>query len=343
MTPEQLSILWFVILGFFLAGYAILDGFDLGVGILHPFIARTDHDRRINLNAIGPIWDGNEVWLIVYGGVLFAAFPEAYATVFSGFYLAFMLALLGLIVRAVSLEFRSKLQSPGWRRFWDWGFFASSLLATLIFGVAVGNAMIGIPLDKRGLYTGSFLDLLTFYPILVALLTISMFVMHGSLYLQLKTPPGAMHSRVKRIAWYGWAVFFVLYVVTTIVTLDTVPRAVTNVRHYPWGGIFVLVAILAIVNTARSIRKDQDLQAFLSSCLTIVSFVALFSMALYPNIVTSNPEPTNSLTIFNAASSPGTLWIMTIIGVIGTPLVLAYTFAVYWTFRGRVQLDDHSY
>lgn len=343
MTLESLSILWFVILGFFLAGYAMLDGFDLGVGILHPFIARTDRERRISLNSIGPIWDGNEVWLIVYGGALFAAFPEAYATVFSGFYLAFMLALLGLMMRAVSLEFRGKIHSPGWRAVWDWAFFASSLLTTLIFGVAVGNSMIGVPLDARGLYTGTFLDLLTFYPILVALLTISMFALHGMLYLQLKTPAGPMHTRIENSAWYFWGVFFVLYIATSIVTLDTIPGAVANFQHHPWSGIFVLVAILAIVNIARSIRNKQPGQAFLSSCVTIVSFVALFSLALYPNIITSHPDHANSLTIFNAASSQRTLRIMTIVGVLGTPLVLTYTLVVYWTFRGRVELDDHSY
>lgn len=343
MSAESLSILWFIILGFFLAGYAVLDGFDLGVGILHPFVARTDHERRISMNSIGPIWDGNEVWLIVYGGALFAAFPEAYATVFSGFYLAFMLALLGLILRAVSLEFRGKIHSPAWRVVWDWTFFASSLLTTTIFGVAVGNAMIGVPLNPRGLYTGTFLDLLTLFPILVALLTISMFAMHAILYLNLKTPAGTMHERVQRWAKYAWVIFFVLYIATSIVTLDIVPRALVNFQRFPWGGVFVLTAILSIVNIARCIRTDQPGQAFLSSCVTIVSFVALFSLALFPNIVTSNPNPTNSMTIFHAASSERTLGIMTIVGAIGTPLVLTYTLVVYWTFRGRVQLDDHSY
>src|SRR4051794_18381242 len=155
----DLHVIWFFLLGTLLAGYAVLDGFDFGVGILHP-LARTDHERRLFLNSIGPIWDGNEVWLVVFGGALFAAFPNAYATVFSGFYLAFMLLLFALIFRAVSIEFRSKMKSGGWRRAWDFGFFASSLLASLLFGVAVGNGMVGLPLDARGVFIGRFIDLL---------------------------------------------------------------------------------------------------------------------------------------------------------------------------------------
>src|SRR5438105_8005855 len=163
----DLHILWFILLGCLLAGYGILDGFDLGVGILHLWV-NEDMDRRLMMNAIGPIWDGNEVWLITFGGALFAAFPEAYATIFSGFYMGFMLLLFALIFRAVSIEFRSKMQSPGWRRAWDVGFVFSSVLAALLFGIAVGNGMVGIPLDDRGVFTGSFLDLIKPYPILLA-------------------------------------------------------------------------------------------------------------------------------------------------------------------------------
>src|SRR3954447_13632871 len=159
---------WFLLLGALLSGYAILDGFDLGVGILH-LLAPTDHDRRLFLNAIGPIWDGNEVWLVVFGGALFAAFPNAYASIFSGFYLAFMLLLFALIFRAVSIEFRSKVHSPAWRRAWDFGFFASSLLASLLFGVAVGDSLLGIPVDARGVFTGRFLDLLHPYALMAGL------------------------------------------------------------------------------------------------------------------------------------------------------------------------------
>src|SRR3954451_14929322 len=170
----DLNTLWFILLGVLLAGYAILDGFDLGVGILEP-IAKTDEERRILLNSIGPIWDGNEVWLVTFGGAMFAAFPESYATAFSGFYNAFMLLLFALILRAVSIEFRSKIQSRTWRRFWDYGFTVSSLLAALLFGTAVGAAMIGIPLNDRGVFAGRFLDQLGIYPLMVGVMTVAMF------------------------------------------------------------------------------------------------------------------------------------------------------------------------
>ncbi|MDX9976060.1 MAG: cytochrome d ubiquinol oxidase subunit II, partial [FCB group bacterium] len=182
----DLQSYWFVLLGALLTGYAILDGFDLGVGILHP-AARTDHDRRIFLNSIGPLWDGNEVWLVTFGGAMFAAFPEVYRSVFSGFYTAFMMLLFGLIFRAVSIEFRSKTQSRIWRSIWDYGFFFSSLLATFLFGVAVGNAMVGMPINEKGVYVGDFFDLLLPYPILVGVFTVALFAMHGSIYLYLKT------------------------------------------------------------------------------------------------------------------------------------------------------------
>jgi cytochrome bd ubiquinol oxidase subunit II len=338
----DLYIMSFLLLGILLVGYAVLDGFDLGVGILHP-LARSDHERRIFINAIGPIWDGNEVWLITFGGALFAAFPEAYATIFSGFYNAFMLLLFALIFRAVSIEFRSKIESTGWRRVWDWGFFGSSLLATLLFGVAVGNAMIGIPLDERGVFAGTFFDLLGLYPIMVGLLAVAMFAMHGALYLYLKVPHGEMHQRIGRWMWHTWGIFLVVYILTTIYTLAMVERAVPNFEHNPWAMGIVLLNVLAIANIPRSVFADRPGQAFFSSCLTIVSLVTLFSMALWPNLVTASNNPDYSLTIYRAASSPKTLMIILVIALIGMPLVLTYTGIVYWTFRRRVELGATSY
>src|SRR5436190_9147930 len=179
-SQMDLNTLWFILLGVLLTGYAILDGFDLGVGILQP-IAKTDEERRMFLNSIGPIWDGNEVWLVTFGGAMFAAFPESYATVFSGFYVAFMLVLFALILRAVSIEFRGKIHSPGWRTFWDYGFFVSSLLAAQLFGTAVGAAIKGIPLNERGIFVGRFIDQLGPYPLMVGLMTVAMFTMHGAI------------------------------------------------------------------------------------------------------------------------------------------------------------------
>lgn len=338
----DLHVIWFVLLGTLLAGYAVLDGFDFGVGILHP-LARTDHERRLFLNSIGPIWDGNEVWLVVFGGALFAAFPEAYATVFSGFYLPFMLLLFALIFRAVSIEFRSKNESPGWRRAWDVGFFASSLLASLLFGIAVGNGMRGMPLDNRGVFSGGLLDLLNPYALMAGLVTAAMFAMHGSIYLFLKLPKGEARDRVRGWMWHTWGVFLVLYILGTMYTLVAIPRATANFREYPWAVAIVLLNVLAIANIPRAVYRDRPIQAFASSAATIVCLVFLFGMALFPNLVSASNDAANSLTIYNAASSAGTLRTMFIIVLIGMPFVLTYTVAVYWTFRGRVELGEQSY
>ncbi len=209
-SRDLLAYLWFVLLAVLLTGYAILDGFDLGVGILHPFVAKTDHERRLVMNSIGPLWDGNEVWLVTFGGALFAAFPEAYATVFSGFYLPFMLLLCALILRAVSLEFRSKVQSMRWRKVWDLLFFVGSTLATFLFGVAVGNMMLGVPLDEDHEYVGSMQHLLNPYALAVGLMAIFAFAMHGAIYLFLKTE-GELQSRMKPVMWRMYFVFVVFY------------------------------------------------------------------------------------------------------------------------------------
>ena len=338
----DLHLLWFVILGVFLAGYAILDGFDLGVGILH-LTARGDDERRVIINAIGPLWDGNEVWLVVFGGAMFAAFPEAYATVFSGFYLAFMLVLFALIFRAVSIEFRGKMDSTTWRRAFDVGFSASSLLAALLFGVAVGAAMIGIPLDDRGLYDGGLLGLVSPYSILVGLLTVALFAMHGAIYLLLKSE-GPLRDRIYNYAWTGFGCFLVAYLLVTILTLVQVPHATANFRHHPWAWLVVVGNVLAIANVPRNLHRQRPARAFASSCATIAALVFLFGIALYPNLVTSSIEPeARSLTIANAASSDRTLANMAIVAAIGAPLVLTYTAIVYWTFRGKVRIDPHSY
>ena len=338
----DLHIIWFLLLGVLLAGYAALDGFDLGVGILH-LLARSDHDRRLFINSIGPIWDGNEVWLITFGGALFAAFPQAYATVFSGFYLAFMLLLFALIFRAISIEFRSKMHSPRWRHVWDFGFFASSLLAAILFGAAVGNGMFGIPLDAQGNYLGSFFDLLHPYAILCGLVTVALFAMHGSIYLFLKLPEGEARERVREWMWHTWGAFLTLYMLGSMYTLVAIPRATANFQQFPWAAAIVVVNVLAIANIPRAFYHNHPRQAFASSTLTILCLVALFGLALFPNLVTASNNPANSLTAYNAASSDGTLQTMFYIALIGMPFVLIYTVAVYWTFRGRVEIGEHSY
>ncbi|MBC8166535.1 MAG: cytochrome d ubiquinol oxidase subunit II [Bryobacteraceae bacterium] len=338
----DIHVTWFILLGILLAGYAVLDGFDLGVGILH-FIARDDHERRLFINSIGPIWDGNEVWLIVFGGALFAAFPDAYATVFSGFYLPFMLLLLSLIFRAVSIEFRSKMKHSNWRTAWDIGFSLSSLLATLLFGVAVGNGMIGMQLDARGDYIGTFFDLLNPYALVAGLIAVALFAMHGSIYLFLKLPHGPARDRVRHFMWHTWGSFLVLYMLGTIYTLVAVPHATANFERFPWAAAIVVLNVLAVANIPRSVYADKPVQAFLSSTITIVCLVSLFGLALFPNLVSARNNAANSLTVYTAASSAGTLWNMFIIVLIGMPFVLTYTVSVYWTFRGRVELGEHSY
>ncbi|MBC7926793.1 MAG: cytochrome d ubiquinol oxidase subunit II [Bryobacteraceae bacterium] len=338
----DIHVTWFLLMGVLLIGYAVLDGFDLGVGILH-FLAKDDHERRLFINSIGPIWDGNEVWLVVFGGALFAAFPDAYATVFSGYYLAFMLLLTALIFRAVSIEFRSKMQHLRWRRTWDFSFFASSLLATFLFGVAVGNGMIGMMLNARGDYIGTFVDLLNPYSLVAGLLVVALFAMHGSIYLFLKLPECEARERVRHYMWHTWGSFLVLYVLGSIYTVAAVPRSTMNFEKYPWAAVIVVLNVLAVANIPRSVFRNRPIQAFASSAVTIICLVSLFGIALFPNLVTARNAPSNSLTIYNASSSEGTLWIMLFIVVIGMPFVLAYTAAVYWTFRGRVELGEHSY
>lgn len=337
----DLNLIWFVLLGILLAGYAILDGFDLGVGILHP-LARTDEERHLLMSAIGPIWDGNEVWLITFGGALFAAFPEAYSTIFSAFYTPFMLLLFCLIFRGVSLEFRSKLQAGLWRNLWDYAFFVASLLASFLFGVTTANGLLGIPLDERGEFTGGIWDLLGPYPVLIGLLTVAMFALHGGLYLHLKTEGGTQRLFFRWI-WHSWGIYLVLWNLSTMYTLVKIPRATQNFELAPWAVAVVVVNVLAMANIPRCIFLRKVGQAFVSSALTIACQVMLVGIALYPNLVTASNNESHSLTIYTAASSQLTLWIMLVIAVIGMPLVVSYTAIVYWTFRGKVTDDFYGH
>lgn len=343
MDTTALQLLWFVLLGVLLAGYAILDGFDLGVGILHP-LARTDAERRVMMNSIGPLWDGNEVWLVVFGGALFAAFPKAYATAFSGLYLAFMLVLCCLIFRGVSMEFRSKHHAPAWRTFWDGAFFVSSTLATFLFGVAVGTSMHGMPIAADGDFAHSvgFAGLLHPYSVCVGLFAVSAFAMHGSLYLYMKTE-GDLQRRIRRWNWTTFFLFLAMYLVVTGYTVLEIPRATNNFRHFPWAWVIVVLNVLAVANIPRSIHLRRPLRGFLSSACTIAAFTFLFGLALFPNLILSTISPDYDLTIARAASTEKTLGIMAIIAAMGIPFVLSYTAVIYWVFRGKVVLRDDSY
>lgn len=337
----DLNITWFILIGVLLAGYAILDGFDLGVGSLH-LLTKTDEERRLLINSIGPVWDGNEVWLVTGGGALFAAFPEVYATVFSGFYTAFMLLLFMLIFRAVAIEFRSKQEMKWWRNMWDTAFSVSSIIIALLMGVALGNIVIGIPLDENHEFAGSFFGLLNPYSVLVGITTVALFMMHGAIYLVMKTE-GELHDKAR--SWVNnTIIFFVItYVTTTMATLIFVPHMIGHIKDNPVLFVVALLNMLAIANIPREIHHKNDFKAFLSSCAAILALFVLFAIGIFPNIVLSNPFPMNSLTVYNGASSQRTLGIMLIIAIIGIPFVLAYTVSIYWIFRGKVKLNKMSY
>lgn len=342
MSTELLCILWFFLLNILLIGYAILDGFDLGVGILHPFVAKTDTERRLVMNSIGPLWDGNEVWLVTFGGALFAMFPNAYASIFSAFYIPFMLLLFALIFRAVSLEFRSKRISPVWRSVWDILFFTGSTLAALLFGVAVGTLMQGLEVSALGDYQGSMMDMLTGFSLSVGLLTVALLAMHGSIYLYLKTE-GELQERL-----FGWMkrtyyLFVSFFIIVTVWSTLFVPASLQHFGNYPILWFVPLLNIAAIANILRAIQRKRPLYAFLSSCSVIAALVILFSAALYPDLLPASNNTEYSITIFNGASSPLTQKIGLIIVAIGMPMVLSYTALIYWTFRGKVELDEHSY
>ena len=337
----DLNTIWFILIGVLFTGYAILDGFDLGVGALHLF-TKSDVERRTFLNSIGPVWDGNEVWLVTAGGALFAAFPEVYATAFSGFYLALMLLLFCLIFRAVAIEFRSKQEMLWWRRLWDVSFTVSSVVASLLIGVALGNIAIGIPLDANHEYIGTFLGMLNPYALLVGFTTLALFMMHGAIYVVMKTE-GGLHDKVR-----GWInntiIFFIIcYAITTMATLLYVPQMADVIKQHPILFIVPLLNMLAIANIPREIYHGRDWRAFLSSSCAILFLLALFGIGMFPNMIFSNPNPANSLNIYNAASSPKTLRIMLIIAALGVPAVLAYTASIYWIFRGKVKIDSSSY
>ncbi|MCX6832999.1 MAG: cytochrome d ubiquinol oxidase subunit II [candidate division Zixibacteria bacterium] len=337
----DLNTIWFMLIGVLLTGYAILDGFDLGVGALHLF-TKQDVERRLFINAIGPVWDGNEVWLVTGGGALFAAFPEVYATAFSGFYMALILLLFALIFRAVAIEFRSKQPMHWWRQMWDVSFSVSSIVSSLLIGVALGNIALGIPLAGDHEFAGSFFGLLNPYALLVGITTVALFMMHGAIYLVMKTE-GDLHNNLRR--WVNNAIitFIICYAATTAATLLYVPHMVETIKQVPWLFVLPLLNALAIANIPREIQHGHDMRAFLSSCAAIVALLTLFGIGMYPDLIFSSPDPANSLTIYNAASSAKTLEIMLIIAAMGVPLVLAYTASIYWIFRGKVKLDSSSY
>ncbi len=337
-----LNIVWFILFVIIIAGYLVMDGFDLGVGILHPFLAKNDLERRMSLNSIGPVWDGNEVWLVLGGGALFAAFPLVYASLFSGLYTAMMLVLLVLILRTVAIEFRSKRPSARWRTTWDVVFFASSLGIALLLGVAFGNIMQGVPLDAQGNIRISLISLLNPFALLIGATTVFMLATHGAIYLSMKTD-GEQLVRVKRWIPRLMIIFFVLNTAVVAATVFTHELIADRYLSQPLWVIFPALALAAVLLAGWMVDRAHYFVAFLLSSAMIAGLLFSAAIGLYPYLLISTLDPAYSQTIFNAASEPNTLTVMLIIAVIGMPFVLLYTAGVYYIFRGRVQLGPSSY
>jgi cytochrome d ubiquinol oxidase subunit II len=339
----SLADLWFVLFVAIIAGYLVLDGFDLGVGMLHPFAAREDRERRIVLNSIGPIWDGNEVWLVVGGGVLFAAFPVVYAALFSGFYRALMLVLIALILRTVAIEFRSKRESSRWRGLWDAVFSISSYALALLLGVAFGNVISGVPLDQNGdVRIGSLLDVLHPFALFLGVTTIAMLLMHGALYLVVKTD-GELQERVRR--WVPWFVgLFTLTAAVSAVWIALEDYGVTDTfTDDVWTLVFPVAALAAYGLMVVMFRRGRDVAAFFGSCAVLAFSLATISAGLYPNMLKSSTNPANSMTVTNASAESYTLTVMLVVAIVGIPFVLLYTAGVQYLFSGKVKLTESSY
>jgi cytochrome bd ubiquinol oxidase subunit II len=337
----DLNSIWFWLIAVLIIGYAILDGFDFGVGVLSLF-ARNDKERRIHFNAIGPVWDGNEVWLITGGGALFAAFPIVYATVFSGFYLALILLLTALIFRAVSFEFRNKVELSKWRRAWDFAFGFGSLLPAVLLGVAVGNILHGVPIDANGNFPGRFLGLLNPYSICIGILSLVLFTMHGAIYLSAKSE-GELHDRCERWASHLWMDYVILYIIMTVWTWLASPFLFEKSTSGPFFYIFMAVLLAAVVYLPVLLKAEKLNRAFFASSLIIAMMLCQVALSLYPRFVPSSIDLQNSLTIYNACSSPLTLQTMLVIALIGVPIVIAYSIFIHYVFRGKVEITEESY
>ncbi len=371
---ETLRIIWWLLLGALLIGVAVMDGFDFGIGILLHRVAKTDSERRVVLNTIGPVWEGNQIWLILGGGAIFAAWPTLYAVSFSLFYFAMLLVLLSLILRPVGFKYRSKIANPRWRKCWDIGLFIGGFVPALIFGVAVGNTLQGVPFyfdpTMRAFYTGNFLGLLNPFALLCGLVSVAMLTMHGSAFLCIKTADNIQKRAASygRIAAFGTIILFAIggywiaygisgYTLSTEIShvgpsnplhkqvTMQVGQWLSNYRHYP---IFMAAPILgfigaflaALLNFLKYYRLS-----WISSAFSITGIIATVGVSMFPFILPSSKNPNMSLTVWDASSSQLTLWIMLIATIIFLPLIILYTSWVYYVLRGKVTqdyVDQHS-
>src|SRR3990172_36180 len=341
----NLNAVWFFLILGLISGYAILDGFDLGVGVLHLF-ARDNSERRININAIGPVWDGNEVWLLVAGGSLFAVFPMAYAAILSGFYLLWILLLTSLIYRAFSLEFRNKVSSAGWQRLWDWSFGLGSLLASLLFGIMLGNILQGVSIDQDGIFTGHFLSQFNLYSILTGLLSLTVFILHGGIYMTLKTE-GLLLERMQRAVSMAWFILIILFPTAVISTYYASPFLFRGLFRgllgAPFPGIVAIIFFAAILCIPVALWFKRYALSFLASSVMIACGILLTGLGLFPRLIPSGIDPAYSLTIYNAAAGPRTLTAMLVIALISLPLVISYTIYIHRVFRGKVGSSEESH
>lgn len=362
---ETLRVIWWLLLGVLLIGFAVTDGFDLGVGTLLPFVARTDTERRIAINSIGPTWEGNQVWLILGGGAIFAAWPPLYAVSFSGFYLAMFAILFALILRPVAFKYRSKRDSARWKAGWDWALFVGGFVPSLIFGVAVGNVLQGVPFrfddDMRIYYEGSFFALLNPYALLCGLLSVAMLVMHGAAWLQVKTD-GVVAERARQfgiVAALAVIVLFALgglflwmgidgyHIVSPIDVggpsnplLKTVERSakawLSNYSTHPWMTIAPVLGFVGAAAALLAMLGRREVTVLLFSKLSIFGVISTVGLSMFPFLLPSSLDPRSSLTVWDASSSHMTLFIMLVVAIIFLPMILVYTAWVYHVLWGKV-------
>ncbi|MBI5962205.1 MAG: cytochrome d ubiquinol oxidase subunit II [Chloroflexi bacterium] len=337
MSYEFLQILWFILIAVLWIGFHFLEGFDFGVGMLLPFLGKKDTERRAIINSIGSVWDGNEVWLLTAGGATFAAFPHWYATMFSGFYLALFLLLIGLIIRGVAFEYRSKDANPKWRNTFDWMIAIGSFLAALLLGAAFANLARGVPIDENMMFTGNLFTLLNPYGLLGGVTTVAVFLLHGANFLGLKLE-GELRERVNVFAKKLWSVTSVLYIALGVFTYVAGfwARGIVNPGAVP------IAAVVVLLITGYFLNNKMEGWAFIMTSLNIVLTQITFFTMIFPNVMISSTNPAWSLTIYNASSSQYTLTVMSIVALIFVPIVLVYQGWTYYMFRERIKSDKKS-
>ncbi len=334
-TWDILRHIWFLLIGILFAGYSILDGFDLGIGALFPFLGKKKEEKEALIKSIGPFWDGNEVWFLTGGGALFAAFPHAYATVFSGFYLALMVVLFSLIFRAVSLEFRA--HDTKRKGFWEGAFVVGSFLPCLLFGVALGNVIVGVPLDNTMNFAGDLFTLLRPFPLAVGVLGLAAFLLQGSTYAAMKVD-GVVQERARSLAKKVLPRYEAMFILAFVLTTVYLPDAL----KLPWAWAFTVLAICSLVMLHIALKKTKDSQAFFMSSLAFLGLWGVFGAIHFPNLVKASNDPALSLTITNASSSELTLKMMLIIALMGMPIVIGYTIYLYKIFKGKIHIETNE-